>query len=316
VGLELRHLRCFVAVADHGQMLAAADALHLAQPAVSQTIGQLEREVGVALFQRHPRGVALTRAGEDLLPKARAALNSSAEAFQTARAHGREQRSQLLVGFLPPLTQIATEILAAYSRAQPSINVKIKQFDFGAHMEAVRRRAVDIAFVWAAFEERDVVLHVMAEEPRVVCLSADHPLAGAAQLRFEQIEDEPVPGIPAGFRTEIADFLHLSARRRRPARHADFVPRSIDETVWLLASGRAICIGPASLAEVLTRPGIVNVPLVDVEPVKIAVARHENDSRPAVRAFVRVAHGHYHKARADACCQSDQLSGLSASGGA
>ena len=293
MGLELRHLRCFVAVAERGQVSAAADALHLAQPAVSQTIGQLEREVGVALFQRHPRGVELTRAGEDLLPNARATLLSSEDAFQTARAHAREQRRQLVVGFLPPLTSVAMEILAAYERAQPSINVEIKQIGFGDHMEAVRRRQVDAAFVWAAAEELDIVLDVMAQEPRVVCMSAGHPLAGHAELRFEQIEDEPVPGVAAGFPTEIADFLHLSDRRRRPARHADFAPRSIDEVIWLLASGRAICIGPASLADALTRRGIVNVPLVDVQPVNIAVAHHKDDRRSAVRAFVRVARDHF-----------------------
>ena len=144
MGLELRHLRCFVAVAEHGQMIAAAAALHLAQPAVSQTIGQLEREVGVALFHRHPRGVRLTAAGKDLLPKARAALDSSEDAFQTARACGREQRSQLVVGFLPPLTHVATEILASYERAQPSIAIEVKQIAFSACLEAVRRRQVDI----------------------------------------------------------------------------------------------------------------------------------------------------------------------------
>ena len=299
IALELRHLRCFVAVAEHGQVSAAAEALCLAQPAVSQTIRQLERELGVELFRRHPRGVALTQAGEQLLPKARAALTSSQEAFDTARAHAREQHRQLIVGFLPPLTEIASEILAAYEHAQPIIKLEIKQVSFGDHMDAVRTRRVDVAFVWAAFEEPDVVLETMTEEPRVVCMSASHPLAGQRQLRFEQIEDEPVPGVAAGFPTEIADFLHLADRRRRPARQAELAPRSIDETIWLLASGRAICLGPASLAHVFARPGIVNIPLIDVEPVKITLARHADDHRAAVRAFVHLARDHFHVTRLD-----------------
>jgi DNA-binding transcriptional LysR family regulator len=293
IGLELRHLRCFVAVAEHGQVSTAAEALRLAQPAVSQTIRQLERELGVDLFRRHPRGVALTRAGEELLPKARVALTCSQEAFDTARAHAREQHRQLIVGFLPPLTDIATEILAAYERAQPIIKLEIKQISFGDHMQAVRTRRVDVAFVWAAFEKPDVVLETMTEEPRVVCMSASHPLAGQRQLRFEQIEDEPVPGVAAGVPAEIADFLHLADRRRRPVRQAELAPRSIDETIWLLTSGRAICLGPASLAQVFARPGIVNIPLIDVEPVKIAVAHHADDHRAAVGAFVRLARDHF-----------------------
>ena len=101
------------------------------------------------------------------------------------------------------------------------------------------------------------------------------------------------------FRTEIADFLHLADRRRRPARQAELAPRSIDETIWLLASGRAICLGPASLADVFARPGIVSIPLIDAEPVKIALARHADDHRAAVRAFVRLARDHFHATRLD-----------------
>ena len=127
----------------------------------------------------------------------------------------------------------------------------------------------------------------------MVCLSASHPLAGQRELRFEQIEDEPLPGLMAGFPPEIADFIHLTHLRRRPARQAGCAPRSIDEMVWLLASGRAICLGPESMAEAFARPGIVAIPLIDVEPVQIAVARSKDDRRSATRAFVRLARDHF-----------------------
>src|SRR5439155_24859855 len=83
--MELRHLRYFVAVAEEGSFLRAASRLRVAQPALSKQIRDLEREVGVKLFERLPRGARVTRAGEQFLSNARAALESAARAIATAR---------------------------------------------------------------------------------------------------------------------------------------------------------------------------------------------------------------------------------------
>ena len=293
MSLELRHLRCFVAVADHGRIGVAAEALHVAQPAVSQTIRQLERVLGVALFERSPHGVTLTDAGADILPQARAALQFSEDAVRTARAHMREQGRRLAVGFLPPLTRIATEILAAFEQAQPIIDVDLRQVEFGLDVAPVRCRDVDLAFVWAATETPEVTLETLTEEPRVVCLAADSPLASRRQLTFAEVEDLPVPALPAGFTRELADYLHLAELRRSPATEADVAPRSVEEIVWLITSGRSVCLGPASLAEMFARPGVAVIPLADVDPVPIALARRTDDRRPAVRAFSRLAREYF-----------------------
>lgn len=293
MSLELRHLRCFVAVAEHGQVSAAAEALHVAQPAVSQTIRQLERVLGVSLFDRTPRGVTLTEAGADILPQARAALQSSEDALHTARAHVREQSRRLAVGFLPPLTRIASEILTAFEQAQPIIDVALRQVGFALDVAPVRTREVDLAFVWAAADTPEVTLETLTEEPRVVCLAADSPLASQRRLTFADVEDLPVPALPAGFTQELADYLHLAELRRRPAAQADLAPSSVEEIVWLITSGRSVCLGPASLAEMFARPGVAIVPLADVDPVPIALARRTDDRRPAVRAFSRLAREHF-----------------------
>lgn len=292
MSIELRHLRCFIAVADAGQISAAAQGMHLAQPALSQTIRQLERELDVALFERHPRGVRLTPAAEDLLPHARAAIRSSEDVIAAGRAHAREQNRRIMVGFLPPLTYLAADLLRAYEHAHPRIKIDARQLDFADHVEAVERRQVDVALVWAWGEPESVVFEALLEEPRAVCLASSHPLASQPYLRFEQVEDEPLPGLPPDFPQAVDDFLHLADRRRRPARHAEFVPGSMDEGIWQIASGRAICVGPLSLARALTRPGLVTIPLADVDPVTIAIARRADDSRAAVRAFSHAAREH------------------------
>lgn len=86
--MELRHLRYFAAVVDAGSIAGAARELGLAQPLVSKRVTELERELGVELFARHNRGVALTPAGHAFLDHARAALDSAAKAAAAARANG------------------------------------------------------------------------------------------------------------------------------------------------------------------------------------------------------------------------------------
>src|SRR5437588_12765470 len=91
---SLRHLRYFVTVGEEGQLTRAANRLHVAQPALSQAIAQLESQFGVELLERHARGVSLTPAGEAFFVKARVALAAVADADLAARSHSRAGNSR------------------------------------------------------------------------------------------------------------------------------------------------------------------------------------------------------------------------------
>jgi DNA-binding transcriptional LysR family regulator len=289
--MELRHLRCFVAVADHEQVSAAAQAMHLAQPAISQTIRQLERELGAPLFERHPRGLRLTEAGEALLPYARAALDNSELAVEAVRACVRERQRAIRVGFLPPLTSLGTKLIAAFESDQPGMKVSVRQLGFAHHLDALSSHEVDVALVWEAMDRppEGVTLQELVQEPRVVCLASSHPLASRGEVSFYEVQDEPIIRLSDDFPPAVNDFIHLTAWRQSPARLTDQVPGSWEEGVWMIATGRAICTGPLSLAEALARPGIVTIPLRDVEPVTIAIAARSDDHRASVHAFTRTA---------------------------
>ena len=99
--MELRHLRYFVAVAEELHFRRAADRLHVAQPAVSEQIRKLEQELGVRLFDRTPRSVALTVAGVALLEEARHVLRHAEVAQQAARNAGDSATMRLRIGYLP-----------------------------------------------------------------------------------------------------------------------------------------------------------------------------------------------------------------------
>ena len=111
-----RQLEYFITVAEEGQITRAAAKLHMAQPALSQAMTQLEAEMGVKLLERHPRGVSLTPAGELFYPKARAVVEREAEATQAASLLRRASSGTIELGFIgPPPTLSAPELLATLS---------------------------------------------------------------------------------------------------------------------------------------------------------------------------------------------------------
>src|SRR5271155_3857791 len=102
--MELRHLRYFVVVAEEQNVTRAAERLHVSQPPLSRQMRDLEEELGVELFRRTAKSLALTEAGKIFLPEARAVLLRAEQAVQTVRAMAKGERGQLRVGYAPSLT--------------------------------------------------------------------------------------------------------------------------------------------------------------------------------------------------------------------
>ena len=124
-------LRYFVTVAQEGQVTRAAAKLHIAQPALSQAISQMEVELGIKLFERHARGVTLTPAGERLLPKARLAVEREHDAELQALSLTRDARQAIEFGFVgPPPTSTIAALLDAFALHHPDADVSLRDLPF------------------------------------------------------------------------------------------------------------------------------------------------------------------------------------------
>lgn len=247
--VELRHLRYFVAVAEARSFVHAAGRLCVAQPALSKQIRDLETEVGVPLFQRLPRGVRLTRAGEAFLAEARATLDGAARAVASARGAAADYASELRFshGELATYAAQIEDLLAAFREAHPDVQVRVSsQTDAEAH-DALRERQLDVACVFLAqWPVAGFAAHRLIDCATTgMLLPARHPLAAKPSVRLAELETltwlhsapQRWPGFMRTFEGALAERGLVPQRRReRPAAtpSANLVIAAGD--VWTLAS--------------------------------------------------------------------------------
>jgi DNA-binding transcriptional LysR family regulator len=193
--VDLRQLRCFVAVAEELHFGRAAARLHVAGPAVSQTIRSLENELGLALFNRSNRRVEMTHAGTVLLAEARVVLERFDSAMTTMALVKSGESGRVRVGAVPALPpQLIPGFLARCAAEAPGLDVVVTALRSGSSASEALESGVDVALVRGKVADTKVESVVAAREPVGVALPRDHPLAHEGALRAEQLSGVPLIG--------------------------------------------------------------------------------------------------------------------------
>lgn len=190
--MEVRQLEAFVAVAAELHFGHAAERLGIGQPAVSELIRRLERELGAPLFTRTTRRVTLTAAGAELLPRAAAILDEIAAAAVAVRQVTDGEAGTVRLGITPPAAPVlAPHLCAAFAARAPAVTVSVQRMWLGALGDAVASGAVDVALTCGAPPEADgVVSAVCAAEPALVGLRPGHRLAGQGRINLAELAGE------------------------------------------------------------------------------------------------------------------------------
>lgn len=253
--MELRHLRYFVAVAEEGHITRAAERLGIQQPPLSHQIRALERELGVQLFRRLPRGVALTEAGRSFFDDARAALARVGQGVETAKRVARGEQGDLRLAVPPtaPFHPFVPRVIRAFREAYPLVSITMEESLRTETLERLQGGQLDVAFLRASIAAPEgLVVHPLLEEPMVAALPSGDPLA-----RSWGGEDARLPLRALAGATFIA-----YARDQGPALyeamvaaclHAGFSPRlgqeapRISTALGLVATGFGVTLVPASM---------------------------------------------------------------------
>jgi DNA-binding transcriptional LysR family regulator len=193
VALDLWATEVFVAVAEELHFGRAAERVHVTQPAVSQQIRKLEAALGVRLLERSNRHVALTHEGQVFLSAARDALAAGAHAVAAVRRAAQGESGFLRVASSGSLAgELASSLVQNFRARHPAADVTLSQYDFTRSLAGLPSADVDVALVRAPIAVPGVVAVPLVTERRVAVLSARHPIAKRAELRYADLAGEPL----------------------------------------------------------------------------------------------------------------------------
>ncbi len=275
--MELRHLRYFVAVAEELNFSRAAGRMYLSQPALSQQIQKLERELGVALFHRTKNHVALTDAGLVLLEGARRVLVLVEQTSREAREVGGAEVRHLKVGFpeYANHTPVA-DALQTFRRRYPYVELEEHETftlqETLQQIDKLHRGTLDIGFMLRP--EKDEVLeveHVLGIE-LVAALPEGHLLAGRDEISLGELSNERLILFSRGFHPRSYDYVVACCRE------AGFEPRVVQRKEPQLYSGAATYRMVASGIGV----GIVARPMVSGHRPYDVIFKSLRDPAPAL----------------------------------
>ena len=300
--MELRHLRYLVAVAEDGRLARAAERLRVAQSALSRQIQDLERELGVALFERTPRGLRLTPAGHAFLDHARRALaevEAGRRAAQAAALDGAVLR--LALPDWASGVRRVTAAVAALRQRTPTASVTLDPTPWPLHPAALRDDRIDVGFgIGAApsdFAPGLDAVWLADESSSWVLLSAAHPLAPQETVTLAALGDLPllVPGRDVN--PALYDHMVGAARSAGVEPRIALAPPSFAAGVSFIAAGAGWTFVTQSTRDD-PPPGTVVRCVEGVhQALGMFVLHRAADARPVVRAFVECVTAAFAEAR-------------------
>jgi DNA-binding transcriptional LysR family regulator len=290
LGVELRHLRYFAMLADELHFRRAAERLHIAQPALSQQIRQLEDEIEVRLLLRTTRQVQLTDAGRAFLADARRILADVERAGRLARLTGRGEAGQLTIGCTEAgEISVLPRVLAAFRASAPGVTVAVESLPTSVQVQALRDGRIQVGFLRLPCEDPALlVVETVLREPLMVVLPRSHPLTAHRRIPLRALAGQPVISFPRrlapGFYDSLMAYCHRAGVTLQVVKEAEH----FQAQQTLIALGFGLSLQPASL-ESVRRRGLVYRPLKEPAPrAEIGMAYRRDPRSEVLAAFLRV----------------------------
>ncbi|MFI0983756.1 LysR family transcriptional regulator [Streptomyces exfoliatus] len=278
MGIELRHLRCFLAIAEENSLTRAAARLHLTQPAVSRTLAALEQHLGARLVDRSTHHLALTAEGRAFQDRAAAALAAFEAAVDPARLRHRPLRLGHAWSAFGPYT---TPLLRRWQREHPETPLELLRVD--DRTAGLARGEVDAALLRGTVDTPGLVTEELTTEERVAAVPSDSPLADRSRLTLGDLAGGTVVlNTVSGTTT-----LTLWPPGDRPA--ATVTVANTDDWLTTIAAGRGVGVSSASTAALHPHPGVTYRPLTGAPALPVVLAWRDAFPHPATGALVAMA---------------------------
>ncbi|MFF5276660.1 LysR family transcriptional regulator [Streptomyces sp. NPDC000133] len=274
--VELRQLRCLVAIVDEGSFTDAALALGVSQAAVSRTLASLERTLGVRLLRRTSREVTPTATGQRVVAQARRVLGEVADLVREATSgHARVR-----IGYAwSALGRHTLAFQRRWSGAHPETDLQLVRVNSAT--AGLAEGACDLAVVRRALDDRRFDSAIVGLERRLCAMAADDPLARRRSVRLSDI----------GGRTLLIDrrtgttTTELWPPDSRPSTEDT---HDVDDWLTVISTGRCVGMTAESTANQYPRPGVVYRPVRDAEPIAVRLAWWRDDPHPATQSAIEL----------------------------
>jgi DNA-binding transcriptional LysR family regulator len=290
--MDLHQLEAFLAVAEELHFGRAAERLHIAQPPLSRTIKQLERDVGAPLFDRTTRSVRLTTAGEALVEPAQRVLDDVRSARRAVKSAGRGETGRVRVGFAGPSSHLLVGQLGRLVRERnPGIELSLRSTTYGHEaLRAVVNGDLDLAIARWTTEPPGIAHRIVSVEHYVLVVPEEHPLAHREQVSMTELRDEPFIALPADPGSSVRDHFVKFASA------AGYVPNIVQTAPdsWtvmaLVGAGVGLTVTLDTAVDNLVQDGIAVVPLEEGRtPTYCRLAWRRDDANPALRQVLRAS---------------------------
>jgi DNA-binding transcriptional LysR family regulator len=287
--MNLRPLQYFVVLAEELNFSRAAERLHVAQPALSQQIRNLEKRLGAELVDRGRRPLRLTEAGSYLCTEARQILASYEKAELGTREIGSGMRGWLAIGFTrSSMYSILPPALKAFHRAYPQVELKLFEMVTEEQADALRDERIHVGIGRQPAPIPGCTTRPLLREHVMVALTSDHPMASADEVEIAEIAGSPLILYPRYTSAEFSKFIESMYRDAGfipPVAHRAF---EIQTAIALVAAG----LGVTFVGESVARHGRSDVVYrhlagLDSTRTSILVATYQSDNNsPHLRAFL------------------------------
>jgi DNA-binding transcriptional LysR family regulator len=288
--MDISALHTFLALARIGHMTHAAKSLHLTQPAISAQLARLEEDVGHRLFDRTPKGLVLTEAGELLRGHVERALGALSDGRLALNELAGLERGVLAIGGgATATTYLLPPLLGRFHASYPNIQLFVREQGSQAVVESILSGALDLGVVTLPLATQAAQTRGLAVEPWVsdelqLIVPAGHRLDGSPGFRWRELEGEPLVLFEAG--SAVRALLDERLARANVAPHIVMELRSIESIKQMVAQG----IGLAFVSRFALQNTERGIPSArnDVRRELAVVYRTDRSMSPAARAFLEL----------------------------
>jgi DNA-binding transcriptional LysR family regulator len=289
MGMELRHIRYFLAVAEERHFTRAAAKVGIGQPPLSQQIKDLEREVGAALFHRLAHGAELTEAGKAFLAGVKEMPSIAEKATMAARRAARGETGSLRVGFTPStaFNVVAPSTIRAFRRAYPEIHLTLEEANTTRLVIGLQDGTFDAVFLRPGTPgAEELQLRQLAEEPMVVALPRGHPAAALKRVDLAILKDDPFLLFPREIAPTVYDTIVEACRKAGFEPTISQLAPHFSTIINLVAAELGVSIVPASMMQ-LRVTGIAYRQIAGQSPMtQLALAYRRGETSPIVRNLI------------------------------